>query len=215
MTTHVATAHGQAAAPHGEGMNRGMFGMVLFIASEIMLFGGLFAGYFYVRNQADTWPPEGIEHTPSIGFAVLLSVLLVASGIFGHMGLIAMRTGSYGFGTASVQTGNRQGLLVGTGIAIILGTIFIILQAYEWLSLMDEGLTAKSGVFGSTFYILTGFHGAHVIAGLAMLAVVFVRALWRDFTPRRHLFADAAMLYWHFVDFVWLILVVVVYVTGT
>jgi cytochrome c oxidase subunit 3 len=196
-------------------MSRGMFGMVLFIASEIMLFGGLFACYFYVRSQAETWPPEAVEHTPSLGFAVLLSALLIASGIFGHMGIIALREGRYGFGPMSVATNNRQGLLLGIGIAIVLGTIFIVLQAYEWFSLMDEGLTAKTGVYGSTFYILTGFHGAHVIAGIAMLAVVFVRALWGDFTPHRHLFADAAMLYWHFVDFVWLILVVVVYVTGT
>ena len=68
---------------------------------------------------------------------------------------------------------------------------------------MDEGLNAKSGVYGSTFFLMTGFHGAHVIAGLAMLMVVLVRALLERLHAARHIFADAAMLYWHFVDFVW------------
>jgi cytochrome c oxidase subunit 3 len=189
-------------------MNRGMAGMVLFIASEIMLFGGLFAAYFYVVVQAETWPPEEVEHTPSIIFGLALTALLIVSGLLGHMGIIALREGKY-FG---FNTGNRKGLLIGIGLAILLGTAFIAGQIYEWLNLMHEGLTAKETVYGSTFYIMTGFHGAHVIAGLGMLAVVFVRATWGDFTPRRHLFADAAMMYWHFVDVVWVLLFVIVYV---
>jgi cytochrome c oxidase subunit 3 len=213
MTTHAAAVHGHEGVAPGqaEGISRGMAGMVLFIASEIMLFAGLFAGYFYVRNQADSWPPAGIEKTPSVTLAIILTVLLVSSGVLGHMGIIALRGGRY----LGINTGNRLGLMWGIGLAIVLGLIFIALQAYEWLNLFDEGLTAKSGVYGSTFFILTGFHGAHVIAGLAMLIVVFVRATWRDFTPQRHLFADAAMMYWHFVDFVWVLLVIVVYIFGT
>ena len=214
MTTHAATAQGhpsmEGMAPEvTTGLNRGMAGMVLFIASEIMLFGGLFAAYFYVVNQADgVWPPEGIEHTPGTFLGAILTVLLITSGFFGHMGIIALRSGNYG----PVKTGNRNGLVFGIAMAILLGTIFIAGQAYEWLKLFDEGLTAKSGVYGSTFFVMTGFHGAHVIAGLGMLFVVLVRAIWRDFTPHRHLFADAAMLYWHFVDVVWVILFAIIYV---
>jgi cytochrome c oxidase subunit 3 len=184
---------------HEEGMSRGMAGMVLFIASEIMLFGGLFAGYFFVRQQASEWPPAGVEQLDAVKGGILTAILII-SGVVGHMGIVG------------AKSGNRGLFLTGMILAVVLGTIFIAGQAYEWFSLMDEGLNAGSGVYGATFYIMTGFHGAHVIAGLCMLAVILVRAYWGDFTPTRHLFADAGMLYWHFVDVVWVFLYVVLYV---
>jgi cytochrome c oxidase subunit III len=194
----MSMAHAAAAHPATEGMNRGMAGMVLFIASEIMLFGGLFAGYFFVRQQAAVWPPEGV-HTLDATFGGILTALLILSGVVGHAGVVG------------AKSGNRTLFIAGMAGAVLLGTIFIAGQAYEWLHLMDEGLTARSGVYGSSFYIMTGFHGAHVIAGIAMLAVVLVRAFWRDFTPQRHVFVDAAMLYWHFVDVVWVALFIILY----
>jgi cytochrome c oxidase subunit III len=197
--TADAVAHSAQAHHAEEGMSRGMAGMVLFIASEIMLFGGLFAGYFYLRNQAIEWPPAGVHHLEA-GFGGILTLILIISGIVGHAGLIGLKSG------------NRSLYLIGVGMAIVLGTIFIGGQAYEWFKLMDEGLTAGSGTYGSTFYVLTGFHGAHVIAGLLMLAVAWTRGYWGDFTPRRHLFADAGMLYWHFVDVVWVFLYAILYV---
>jgi cytochrome c oxidase subunit III len=204
-----ATAHAPVH-PAQEGMSRGMAGMVLFIASEVMLFGGLFAGYFYIRNQADTWPPEGVIRLDATTGGILTAVLIV-SGLVAHFGVVGAKAGKYGQ------------FILGISGAIVLGTIFIAGQAYEWLHLMDEGFTAnkaceaisecpKGGVYSSTFFVMTGFHGAHVIAGLAMLAVVLVRAFWRDFTPQRHLFVDAAVLYWHFVDIVWVFLYVLLYV---
>ena len=198
---HAVTAH---AAPHvpEEGISRGMAGMVLFIASEIMLFGGLLSAYFFVRNQADTWPPAEIEHELSIPIAALLTVVLLSSSIAAHFGMIG------------IKGSNQQLFRLGIGLAIVLGTVFIGGQIYEWFALMDEGLTASSGVYGSTFYIITGFHGAHVIAGLAMLLVVIGRAFLNDFTPVRHLFADAAVLYWHFVDVVWVFVFSIVYVSA-
>jgi cytochrome c oxidase subunit III len=196
--TRLVTA--STHAPDEErGMSRTMAGMVLFIASEVMLFGGLFAGYFFVRNQADVWPPEGVEHTVAAGLGGVLTGILVASGVVGHFGIVAARRN------------NQPLFLLCIAAAITLGTVFIIGQSYEWLELMDEGLTIGSTVYGSTFYIMTGFHGAHVIAGLLMLLVVFVRAYWRDFTPARHAYADAAMLYWHFVDIVWVGLYILLY----
>ena len=190
-----------AVHPLDEGMSRGMAGMVLFIASEIMLFGGLFAGYFYVRNQADTWPPEGIEHELSVLIAAVLTVILVSSSLTAHLAFLALKEG------------HPQLFKFGLAITIVLGSTFIGGQIWEWFNLMDEGLTAESGTYGSTFYVITGFHGAHVIAGLAMLFVVFVRALWGDFTATRHLFADASILYWHFVDVVWVFVFTIIYVT--
>ena len=200
MTTHVATAHAQAA--HGEGgLSRGMAGMALFIASEIMLFGGLFAAYFYVRNQADTWPPESVEHTVAKGLGAILTAVLISSSVAAHIGILG------------IKKGDRSQFKVGITVAIILGTIFISGQIYEWFALMDEGLNAGTSVYGSTFYVITGFHGAHVIAGLLMLGVVLLRALWNDFTPGRHLFADAAVLYWHFVDVIWVFVFSILYLS--
>ena len=195
----VATAQGQSAPhPLDAGMSRGMAGMVLFIASEVMLFGGLFAGYFFLRNQAETWPPEGVHQVDPV-MGGILTLILIVSGLFAHAGVVG------------AKSGNNQLFIAGMAIAVVLGTIFIAGQTYEWFKLMDEGLTAESGTYGSTFYVLTGFHGAHVIAGLAMLAVILVRGFWRDFTPRRHLFVDAGVLYWHFVDVVWVFLYVILY----
>jgi cytochrome c oxidase subunit 3 len=194
-------AHHHPAADQELGMSRGMFGMVLFIASEMMLFGGLFACYFYVRSQAETWPPESIEHEISIPVAAILSAILISSSVAAHVGILSLRAN------------NRALFRLGIGGAIILGTIFIGGQIFEWFTLMDEGLTAESGVYGSTFYLITGFHGSHVIAGLLMLIVVFVRATWNDFTPGRHIFADAAVLYWHFVDVIWVFVFTILYVS--
>jgi cytochrome c oxidase subunit 3 len=200
MTTQAAVVHAPAH-PVEEGMSRGMAGMALFIGSEIMLFGGLFAGYFYVRNQSDTWPPEGVHHELSVPIAAVLTAVLVSSSVAAHIGILG------------VKGGNQTQFKLGIAAAIVLGSFFIGGQIWEWFSLMDEGLTAGSSVYGSTFYIITGFHGAHVIAGLWMLVVVMLRALWNDFTPMRHLFADAAVLYWHFVDVVWIFVFVILYVS--
>ncbi len=199
MTTHAAAAHGGPAGQAEEGMNRGMAGMVLFIASEIMLFAGLFAGYFYVRNQASVWPPLGTEVQIGKTLGAVLTVLLLSSGVVAHFGVI------------SARAGNRAGLILGIGLAIVMGTVFIAGQSYEWFHLMDEGLNAKTNVYGGTFFVMTGFHGAHVIAGLGLLWVVLARAFVNDFTPMRHLILDASVLYWHFVDIVWVFLYVILY----
>jgi cytochrome c oxidase subunit 3 len=196
-TATAAPAHAHAS----EGMSRGMAGMVLFIASEIMLFGGLFAGYFFVRQQASDWPPPDIEHTVSKSFGVILTVFLLSSSITAHAAIL------------SLKKGNMSMFKLGLVLTIVLGGIFIGGQIYEWFNLFDEGLNAGSGVYGATFYVITGFHGSHVIAGLAMLFVVALRAFWNDFTPQRHLFADAATLYWHFVDVIWVFVLSILYLS--
>jgi cytochrome c oxidase subunit 3 len=195
-----------AAAPqvHGhatEGMSRGMAGMVLFIASEIMLFGGMFAGYFFVRNQAADWPPADIETTVGKGLGVMLTVFLISSSLTAHAGIIALKKG------------NLNLFKLGLVLTLCLGGVFIGGQIYEWLHLMDEGLNASSGTYGATFFLITGFHGSHVIVGLLMLLVVLLRAFWGDFTPSRHLFADAAVLYWHFVDVIWIFVLSILYLS--
>src|SRR5687768_1430164 len=111
MTTHAVTAPSHA---HEEerAMSRGMAGMVLFIASEVMLFGGLFAMYFFVRNQADVWPPEGV-HEVAAGLGGVLTAILVLSGVIGHVGILA------------AKKGNNSLFLLGMAGAIILGTVFV------------------------------------------------------------------------------------------
>ena len=201
MTVHGATMFGREARAE-EGMSRGMAGMVLFICSEIMLFGALFAGFFFVHNQAAEWPPNGIERFVKLEpLNIVLSIILITSGLFAHMGILG------------IKGGNRSQFKAGIAIAIVLGTIFICGQSYEWLRFIKhDHFTVHSTVFGATFFIMTGFHGAHVIAGILMLVVVLVRAFWNDFTPRRHLFADCAVLYWHFVDVVWVFLWALLYI---
>ena len=184
-----------------EGMSRGMAGMALFIASEIMLFGGMFAAYFFVRNQADSWPPADIEHTVSKGVGAILTVVLISSSVAAHYGILG------------IKRNNRTQFKIGIMLALILGGVFIGGQIYEWLNLLDEGLTAGSGTYGATFYLITGFHGSHVIVGLALLSVVLLRAIWNDFTPTRHLLADAAVLYWHFVDVIWVFVFLILYLS--
>jgi cytochrome c oxidase subunit III len=194
-----------AAAPHHAseniGISRGMAGMALFIGSEIMLFGGLFAAYFFVRNQADTWPPESIEHTVAKDLGAVLTAILISSSVAAHIGILGL------------QKSNQTLFKLGLGVAIVLGTIFIGGQIYEWFQLWGEGLNATSSAYGSTFFIITGFHGAHVIAGLAMLIAVFVRAFWGDFTAHRHLFAESSILYWHFVDVIWVFVFSILYLS--
>jgi cytochrome c oxidase subunit III len=202
MTMHAATAEGHIpAASHHEGMNRGMAGMVLFIASEIMLFGGLLAAFWFLRTQHGTWPPEDTEHTVAKDLGAILTAVLLSSSVFAHIGIMG------------IQKNNQAMFKFGMAVAIVLGSIFIGGQIYEWFSLMDEGLNATSGVYGSTFYVITGFHGAHVIAGLLMLAYALFRATMRDFTPARHVFAEAAVLYWHFVDVIWIFVFTILYLS--
>jgi cytochrome c oxidase subunit 3 len=177
-----------------------MAGMVLFIASEIMLFSGLFAAYFFVRIQADEWPPAGV-HSVDWVLGGILTAILLSSGVFAH------------FGVVSARAGKPVNLTLMLAIAMVFGTVFIIGQAWEWLELIDEGLTAESDTYGGTFFLLTGFHGAHVIAGLLLLAVAFGRSLLHDFTPTRYVIVETSVLYWHFVDIVWVGLYVILYLT--
>ena len=194
----VSTIQG-AHSTETEGVSSGMLGMVLFIASEIMFFTGLFGAFFFLRYQADEWPPAGFEELEVV-FPAVNTLILLTSGVTGHMAAVALREG---------RRWGPTGFVPLIGATIALGTIFILGQVYEY-SELEFGI--KDGTFASVFYVLTGFHGAHVVGGLGMLAFIFVRALNGDFSPRNHLGVEATMAYWHFVDVVWVILFVLLYV---
>jgi cytochrome c oxidase subunit III len=173
------------------GISSSLLGMVLFIASEVMFFGGLFATYFNARAgvAAGAWgPPEG-AHELDLPLAAVLTAILVASSFTMQFGVWAIRRG---------DTGK---LKLWVAITLGLGILFLAGQLYDYSQL---GFGISDGVFGTVFYTLTGFHGAHVFGGAVGLAIVLARATGGQFTARNHVAVEAVSVYWHFVDVVWI-----------
>ena len=173
------------------GISSSLLGMVLFIASEIMFFGGLFGAYFTLRSAAPEWPPPDNPHL-SAPYAAVLTAILVTSSV------------TMQFGVWAIRKNNQRRLILWLGVSLLLGATFLAMQALEYANLIEEGMTLSSGVFGSTFYTLTGFHGAHVAGGAAFILIVLLRARSGQFTARYHDTVEMASYYWHFVDVVWI-----------
>ncbi|MDP9421469.1 MAG: cytochrome c oxidase subunit 3 [Pseudomonadota bacterium] len=194
------------------------YGMILFIASEVMFFVAWFWAFFsaalfpapievvdgatQVLSDATavaTWPPKGIEVLDPFGFPLLNTFILLCSGTtvtWAHHALIH---------------GDREGLKKGLWCTILLGLLFTSIQAYEYI---HAPFGFAGTIYGATFFMATGFHGAHVIIGTIFLIVCLVRAYQGEFTPKQHFGFEAAAWYWHFVDVVWLFLFVSIYVWG-
>ena len=168
-----------------------LLGVRLGILSEVMLFGALFAAYFVIRGESPEWPPVAGLERPELLLPGLNTALLVSSSATMQMAVRAARGG------------DRSRILRWLGVTLILGGIFILVQGYEFAT---NGFGLDAGVFGSTFYILTGFHGAHVLAGLGLMAIVANRARLGLVSAEHHTAVEAASYYWHFVDAVWLFL---------
>jgi cytochrome c oxidase subunit III len=173
------------------GISTSLLGMVLFIASEVMFFGGLFGAYFTIRSAAPRWPPEGTPHLTT-WYAAVLTTILVSSSV------------TMQFGVWSIRRNDSRRLMLWLAVSLLLGLCFLAGQANEYRMLIEEGMTLSSGVFGSTFFTLTGFHGAHVAGGAAFILIVLLRARSGQFTARHHDTVEMASYYWHFVDVVWL-----------
>ena len=200
----IAAGHGAphaAASGHAQrGISNPILGMILFITSEVMFFSGLFAAYFATRANAPEWPPRVFE-----GLLDPLSLIIVATII-----LIASSF-TCQFAVWSIRKGDRRGFIRNTTVTFILGIIFLVLQAYDYTILFGEGLTLGSGSFGTTYFTLTGFHGAHVFGGVLMLGVILYRGAAGQFSARHHDAVEAVSLYWHFVDVVWILLFSILY----
>jgi cytochrome c oxidase subunit 3 len=198
------------------------YGMILFIASEVMFFVGWFWAYFdfalfpsSVDVVGGQWPPKGLTVINPFELPLLNTLILLLSATtvtWAHHALIhnqrgGEKTGLWGL----IGVGNRDGVLKGLWLTIILGCCFTSLQAYEYVHapFNFNGLN-----YGAAFFMATGFHGFHVIIGTIFLTVNLVRAYKGHFTPRQHFGFEAAAWYWHFVDVVWLFLFVVIYVSG-
>ena len=194
-----------------------------FIFSEVMFFAGFFGALFYIRNISlnwisqstlawpgysswteftSTWPTNGPAATQALeamspwGLPAINTLILLVSGAtltYAHWGLMK---------------NNRKQLTVGLILTIALGAIFLYLQAHEY---SEAAFTMDSGIYGSTFYLLTGFHGLHVTMGTIMLAIVLFRVLKGHFDSHNHFAFEAVAWYWHFVDVVWLFLFIFVY----
>jgi len=186
------------------------YGMILFIASEVMFFVAWFWAFFSAAlfpSAADAvggqWPPKGLEVLDPFGFPLLNTLILLCSGTtvtWAHHALIH---------------GDREGLKKGLLATIALGLVFSGIQAYEYASAPFAFKLANGGnIYGSTFFMATGFPGFHVIVGTIFLIVCYLRAVKGDFTPKQHFGFEAAAWYWHFVDVVWLFLFVSIYVWG-
>jgi len=185
-------------------------GTVVWLASELMFFAGLFAMYFTLRaSRPDIW--EDNVHKLNVTFALINTIILVLSSVACQMGVFAAeqlkprRTGS-------LLNIKAWGMAEWFVLTFIMGAIFVAGQAYEYATLVSEGVTIASSAYGSAFYITTGFHALHVTAGL----VAFLLIIGRAYVAKRfgHYEATSAIVvsyYWHFVDVVWIALFFVVY----
>jgi cytochrome c oxidase subunit 3 len=178
---HVATGHAQ------RGISNPILGMLLFITSEVMFFSGLFAAYFATRAANQPWPPEPFKHIlDPLGPIMIATILLIASSF------------TCQFAVWSIRKGDRRGFIRNISITFVLGVIFL-------------GMTLGSGPFGTTYFTLTGFHGAHVFGGVLMLGVILYRGMAGQFSSKHHDAVEAVSLYWHFVDVVWILLFSILY----
>ena len=196
MTVH-ADAHAlhPPAAHQSSRVDARTLGMFLFIASEVMLFGSFFTAYFFVRVAAGTpWPTPG--HELPVFIAGMNTIILVSSSFTMHWAL------------QSIKRGNRSGLQAGLTLTFLLGLSFLLTQLLEYSRV---GFAPYTDAFGTVFYCLTGLHGAHVFVGLTLLSISNIRTARGHFNPQAHMGVEATGIYWHFVDIMWIIVYVTVY----
>ena len=190
--------HGPPPIHYSSRVSPSVLGMFLFIASEIMLFGAFFTVYFFdrvVNNPFDgQWPPEGF-HRP-VFVALINTLILVSSSATMH------------WADTSIKKGNRAGLQAGLVLTLCLGATFLATQVIEYHRL---GFATKDTSFAATFFGLTGLHGAHVFIGLTILLVMTIRAFRGHFSPEHHHGVEIGGIYWHFVDVMWIVVYVTVY----
>jgi cytochrome c oxidase subunit 3 len=218
------------AGMYNQGVDRSFrMGMMWFIFSEVMFFAAFFGALYYTRQLSvpwlggegskfltnvflwkgfeATWPTNGpaavggtFETIPAFGIPALNTAILLSSGVTITIAHHALRAG------------NRTLLKIFLAATFLLGFLFVYMQAHEYMeAYRDLNLTLGSGVYGSTFFMLTGFHGLHVTIGAIMLTVIWLRVMKGHFTPTHHFAFEGVAWYWHFVDVVWLGLFIFVY----
>ena len=193
---HHDEHHGPPEANRSSRVEPQMLGMLLFIISEIMIFGAFFTAYFFIRVvQTNPWPATGT--TLPVAIAGVNTAILLSSSLTMH------------WAQTSIKNGNRFGLKAGILSTFLLGLTFLFVQINEYVHI---GFAPHDSAQGSIFYGLTGLHGAHVFIGLTLLAMVTVRAFRGHFSPEEHRGVEVPGIYWHFVDVMWIIVYTTVYV---
>lgn len=182
----------------GTGEGPGKLGAILFMSSEIFLFGALFATYFTFKSQAGHWPDQHV-HLPLLKTGIF-SIILISSSVTAY------------FAEKKLHAGDKKGFHLWWGTTILFGAIFLAGQVWEYVELINHGVTLNSSHFASTFYMITGTHGLHVFGGLVLLIMVFVRSLNGQFNAERNLLPTTASWYWHFVDVIWIFVFFMLYI---
>ena len=193
---HEHEHHGPPPANRSSRVEPALLGMLLFIVSEVMIFGAFFTAYFFIRVVGGVdWPAEGTELPKLI--AGVNTAILLSSSLTMHWAL------------ESIKAGNRFGLQAGVFTTLLLGATFLFVQINEYVHI---GFAPQDHAQGSIFYGLTGLHGAHVFVGLCLLLTVTIRAFRGHFTPQEHRGVELPGIYWHFVDVMWIVVYTTIYI---
>jgi len=188
--------HGPPEANRSSRIEPQLLGMLLFIISEIMIFGAFFTAYFFIRVvQGDPWPAPGTSIPVLV--AGFNTMVLLSSSVTLH------------WAETSIKNDNRTGLKAGILSTLFLGMTFLFVQINEYVHL---GFAPKDSAQGTIFYGLTGLHGAHVFVGLTLLTIVTVRSFKGHYSPEQHRGIEVPGIYWHFVDVMWIVVFFAVYI---
>ena len=195
-TQHHDEHHGPPPANRSSRVDPQVLGILLFIVSEVMVFGAFFTAYFFIRIvQGDPWPAPGTKLPVAV--AAFNTMVLVSSSFTMH------------WAQHSAKHGNRLGLKAGILSTFLLGATFLFVQVNEYVHI---GFAPRDSAQASIFYGLTGLHGAHVFIGLTLLMMVVVRSFRGHFTPTEYRGVEVPGIYWHFVDIMWIVVFTTVYV---
>jgi cytochrome c oxidase subunit III len=188
--------HGPPAAHSSSRVEPQLLGMLLFIISEVMVFGAFFTAYFFIRvSSGDPWPAPGT--TLPVAVAGVNTAILWSSSLTMH------------WAQTSIKKGNRFGLKAGILTTFLLGCTFLFVQINEYANI---GFAPQDHAQQTIFYSLTGLHGAHVFIGLCLLLFVTIRSFRGHYSPEEHRGVEVPGIYWHFVDVMWLVVYTTVYI---
>jgi cytochrome c oxidase subunit III len=188
--------HGPPTANRSSRVDPQLLGMLLFIISEVMVFGAFFTAYFFIRAvNGDAWPAHG-THLPVVP-TLFNTLILVSSSFTMH------------WAQTGIKNNNRFALKAGILTTFLLGCTFLFLQVNEYANI---GFAPQDHAQQTIFYALTGLHGAHVFIGLTLLLFATIRSFRGHFTPEEHRGIEVPGIYWHFVDIMWIIVYVTVYI---
>jgi cytochrome c oxidase subunit III len=195
---HGHDHHGPPPANRSSRVEPALLGMLLFIISEIMVFGAFFTAYFFIRLVAEghTWFPIDGHELP-VAVAGVNTAILVSSSLTLH------------WAQTSIKNGNRFGLQAGMAATFLLGLTFLFIQINEYVHI---GFAPQDHAQATIFFSLTGLHGAHVTIGLILLGMVTIRAFRGHFSPEHHDGVEIPGIYWHFVDVMWIVVYTSIYV---